>query len=776
MNPVSLMADAGKLSIGQLQQAVRNGTVPAYIGIPMMQEKMKQAKQAQAPQAPAEPPIAQQVMAQASGIDQVPSNLPTQAMNDGGIVAFARGGASDTIFDDDEDDDYEERQLAQEEAEHQGIMAQYQQMAEFAPQSGGGSRAAPAAKTESAGDTSVGKSENINSTPNVEGGIRGVVTEAAKRYGLPPELLQRISGSESGHNPRAKNTASSAEGLFQFIPSTWAGMGGKPGEQSDPVKNADLGGKFIRQNAETLKRQLGRNPNYDEVYAAHYFGPGVTAMLKNATPDMPIEQGLRMFNSEKFVPVIMQQNPNLRGKTVGQVMGSLREKMGDGQVPLADGGITRLSGGGVARFQSAGFVTDEEKRAEEERLFKEKVLRDRAIAEQNNQSPSPFGTLSGAERDRYISNLPTNIASSPAGRFFNRANQQEVNTQNAMRDFNRVQKQHGEGSGFGGLFKNQTDQEREIAQRAMDQARSNLFKARGGAKYVPPDPYGSGYEPERNNLSSTTASTPTPSSAPSTLIANDLYGGAPPSKDFSFASPVSTDQGGGPSSSPTTSSASGVEVIPSTGGGTKERSSYDDFMDYFKKGHEDLKSQRQEDKYMAILQAGLATMAGESPNPLSNIGRGLSAGVAQYGASAKQRAAEKNALLKGEITARRYQEMGEDRRSAQRIAEGRYKDALDYRGEKDIAELEEKKYKRIQEEQVKNAQLYSLAEARLTTALKDRYPMGSMSPPVNGVKYEDALAAIQNNPQLVEIRRKAFPELDKISSYPTYDPAKKTYK
>jgi uncharacterized protein HemX len=199
-------------------------------------------------------------------------------------------------------------------------------------------------------------------------------------------------------------------------------------------------------------------------------------------------------------------------------------------------------------------------------------------------------------------------------------------------------------------------------------------------------------------------------------------------------------------------------------------------MDYFKKGHEDLKSQRGEDKYMAILQAGLGMMAGTSPNALANIGQGASAGIANYGASAKQRAAEKNALLKGEITARRYQEMGEDRRSAQRIAESRYKDALDYRGEKDVNELEEKKYKRIQEEQVKNAQLYSLAEARLTTALKDRYPMGSMSPPVNGVKYEDALAAIQNNPQLVEIRRKAFPELDKISAYPTYDPAKKTYK
>ena len=86
------MADAGKLSVAQLQQAVKNGTVPAYIGIPLMQEKIKQAKQAQPVQAPAEPPIAQQVMAEAAGIDQMPSNLPAKSMNDGGIVSFADGG------------------------------------------------------------------------------------------------------------------------------------------------------------------------------------------------------------------------------------------------------------------------------------------------------------------------------------------------------------------------------------------------------------------------------------------------------------------------------------------------------------------------------------------------------------------------------------------------------------------------------------------------------------------------------------------------------------
>jgi len=258
------MADAEKLSIPQLQQAIKSGSIPAYVGVPMLQDKVKQAQQAKQPQPmPPQPPVAQQVMAEADGITAVPSNLPT-TYNDGGIVAFADGGMDDDYNQEDYDDQVAESEYAgalQDMANTQEEMMQHQ------------------LNMQRSNSDLRNAAKDIHSTPSVEGGIRSVVNEAANKYGLPPELLQRISGSESGHNPRAKNSASSAEGLFQFIPSTWAGMGGKPGEQSDPVKNADLGGKFIRQNAETLKRQLGRNPNYDEVYAAHYFGPGVTAML-----------------------------------------------------------------------------------------------------------------------------------------------------------------------------------------------------------------------------------------------------------------------------------------------------------------------------------------------------------------------------------------------------------------------------------------------------------------------------------------------------------------
>ena len=45
---IGQMAAADKLSVGQLQQAIKDGTVPAYIGIPMLQQKVKDQQQAQA--------------------------------------------------------------------------------------------------------------------------------------------------------------------------------------------------------------------------------------------------------------------------------------------------------------------------------------------------------------------------------------------------------------------------------------------------------------------------------------------------------------------------------------------------------------------------------------------------------------------------------------------------------------------------------------------------------------------------------------------------------
>lgn len=106
---MSRMADAEKLSIPQLNQAVKNGTIPAYVGVPLIQEKMRaeQAAKAVVAQTQAQPPLARQVMEQAdamTGLEKLRSNLPEEGFASGGIVAFAEGGVS---LPDEEDDDEE---------------------------------------------------------------------------------------------------------------------------------------------------------------------------------------------------------------------------------------------------------------------------------------------------------------------------------------------------------------------------------------------------------------------------------------------------------------------------------------------------------------------------------------------------------------------------------------------------------------------------------------------------------------------------------------------
>lgn len=92
-----IMADPSKYSVAELKTAVQNGTIPAYIGIPIIQQKMQDSERmklaGQAAQAPQnQPSIAEQVLGQAEGVAALPSNLPTEGYAGGGVVAFADEG------------------------------------------------------------------------------------------------------------------------------------------------------------------------------------------------------------------------------------------------------------------------------------------------------------------------------------------------------------------------------------------------------------------------------------------------------------------------------------------------------------------------------------------------------------------------------------------------------------------------------------------------------------------------------------------------------------
>jgi hypothetical protein len=74
---------------------------------------------------------------------------------------------------------------------------------------------------------------------------------------------------------------------------------------------------------------------------------------------------------------------------------------------------------------------------------------------------------------------------------------------------------------------------------------------------------------------------------------------------------------------------------------------------------EDIKSQAGQDKYLAMLQAGLGMMGGTSPYAMANIGQGGMQGVAAYAAAKKQRAAELSDLGKYESRILNAKEMSE---------------------------------------------------------------------------------------------------------------------
>lgn len=93
------------LNSKQLQQ-VQPRTLPDYIRIPLLNQKVQEeqaAKQAMAAQQGMQDQesLKEQILAQAGelGIDSAQSNLPTESMAGGGIVAFARGGVNAPKFD-----------------------------------------------------------------------------------------------------------------------------------------------------------------------------------------------------------------------------------------------------------------------------------------------------------------------------------------------------------------------------------------------------------------------------------------------------------------------------------------------------------------------------------------------------------------------------------------------------------------------------------------------------------------------------------------------------
>lgn len=159
-------------------------------------------------------------------------------------------------------------------------------------------------------------------------GVEGAIRRAAAQTGVNFAFLLQTARRESGLNPNAHASTSSAAGLFQFVEQTWLstlkrfgarhGLGayaaqveeGPDGRfhvadpsmrkrvldlRLDPQASALMAGELTQDHAAYLQGRTGRAPSVGELYAAHVLGAAGSARLSETAATRPATPAAELF-------------------------------------------------------------------------------------------------------------------------------------------------------------------------------------------------------------------------------------------------------------------------------------------------------------------------------------------------------------------------------------------------------------------------------------------------------------------------------------------------
>lgn len=118
---------------------------------------------------------------------------------------------------------------------------------------------------------------DYTSLPRYNGKYKGkykpMAEAAARKYGVPVDLFNRLVQQESGWNPRAKSRVG-AYGLAQLMPGTARKLGVNP---RDPRQNLDGGARYLAK----MHRKFG---TWRLALAAYNAGPEAVAKYNGVPP------------------------------------------------------------------------------------------------------------------------------------------------------------------------------------------------------------------------------------------------------------------------------------------------------------------------------------------------------------------------------------------------------------------------------------------------------------------------------------------------------------
>ncbi len=534
-----IIANPNAYSIDMLTAGVQNGSVPAYIGIPLIQQKTQELQKSKALMGgmqQQQPPIAQEVLDQAqaaTGLQGLPSNLPVQAYAPGGIIAFAEGGEAD---DEEEDDGLDmgkdEQQLFDMLRRRLASNSQYEEMAGLGALPVGISKAMETKREVSS------KVGNQPKQTQSEG-----ITQLTKEGTPAGDLIDKIMQKESGGRRYDKQgnlltSPKGAQGEMQVMPGTARdpGYGIRPARANDPDDLARVGREYF-------EKMLGKYGDPKLAAIAYNWGPG---------------------NTDKWL---------MAGADPSKLPRETQKYSAD----MAGGGEVHFDGGGIADI----FNMSKEEVAD----FMRRKLR-------MEQARDAFSKVPSAAPAAAAETAPTSFM--------------EYLKQGASKLRPGI---GGLGVGLPALLRSGDLNEGEDAE--LEKRRKmpvTLGSSPQGGKPVAPAMSPADVQQEIQRLKNRPPMEPMPAEA---------------TPEGSPAAPEA---------------AATVDPMGNYLG---------EYAAYLKDRRGQMAQDKEENKYLALLQAGLGMMGGTSRYAGANIGQGASQGVAAYLAGQKQAGADERSIQQG---------------------------------------------------------------------------------------------------------------------------------
>lgn len=706
------MGMAEKLSIPQLTKAVQDGTVPSFIGIPLIQQKMKEQQGAAAMQ-PKAPPVAQQVLQQAmatEGVQALPSNMP-ESYAQGGILHYAEG---DLIDDEDYDEMLYDDQMS--EAQKQIAKIRDEMMSAQAAQSAEMPSASP-----SYGGIDYAESRNpqveYHRTPTAEvakvskgtpSNFESMALARGKAHGVDEHLVRHVMHKETGGLKDRANAVSPAGaiGVMQLMPRTAKELG--VSNPYDPEQNIEGGVKYLAQ----LQRK--------------YQDPKLTAIAYNWGPG----------NTDKWLAAGADPS-RLPRETRGYIQN------------LAEGGIVGLAGGGMDGVRINPY--QDFKIPPVDDLEKQKALLERM--RRMEQAKAAFSEMPKPATPATVATPSAPATMSPFERYIKPMFRAGSATSAAANPAGIATLGGGAllSAGAANALSNATPEQREQLMGDIGSDTGFAAAIMNAAQPSAPKPVlpQTGAGAGRGKIG-----------GPSAVQAMDNPNIRKPFGDIDLGA---TDESFGAVQPTMPAKAEAKEEaapVDSSMGDVQE------IKDMLRQRGEGLARQKDIDNYMSLLSAGLGMMGGTSPFAAANIGQGAQAGISHALQAQKTRAAEENALMSGRLGLYKYQQSAEaNKQNKQYLQEYRNeanrlkKLGLDDQRAKTIAEQEIKRtseYDRVLAGMERNAQTMAVAKLK-----------GAFTEQEKAKAEADALASLYRNPRYREAyfaRNKFYPDLGEAPS------------